>query len=71
VGLQSLLEDEFRTVGAVTHPDRRRGATAVTPRAAEVVRLIARGGAMKQVAADLGLDSNAALVRYAIHNEML
>jgi DNA-binding NarL/FixJ family response regulator len=65
------------------------GAAAVTPRAAEVVRLIARGKAMKQVAADLGisvrtvafhkyktmrnlgLDSSAALVRYAIHNEML
>ena len=65
------------------------GATAVTPRAAEVVRLIARGKAMKQVAADLGisvrtvafhkyrtmrnlgLDSSAALVRYAVHNEML
>lgn len=65
------------------------GAPAVTPRAAEVVRLIARGKAMKQVAADLGisvrtvafhkyrtmrnlgLDSSAALVRYAVHNEML
>ena len=65
------------------------GATAVTPRAAEVVRLIARGKVMKEVAADLGisvrtvafhkyktmrnlgLDSSAALVRYAVHSEML
>jgi DNA-binding NarL/FixJ family response regulator len=31
------------------------GPAAVTPRAAEVVRLIARGKAMKQVAADLGI----------------
>jgi len=64
-------------------------ATAVTPRAAEVVRLIARGKAMKQVAADLGisvrtvafhkyktmrslgLDSSAALVHYAVRNDML
>jgi DNA-binding NarL/FixJ family response regulator len=65
------------------------GTTAVTPRAAEVVRLIARGKAMKQVAADLGisartvafhkyktmrdlgLDSSAALVCYAVRNRML
>jgi DNA-binding NarL/FixJ family response regulator len=62
---------------------------AVTPRAADVVRLIARGKVMKQVAADLGisvrtvafhkyktmrnlgLDSTAALVRYAVRNHML
>jgi DNA-binding NarL/FixJ family response regulator len=65
------------------------GPAAVTPRAAEVVRLIARGKAMKQVAADLGisvrtvafhkyktmrslgLDSSAALVHYAVRNDML
>jgi DNA-binding NarL/FixJ family response regulator len=70
---------------------RGGGATglAVTPRAADVVRLIARGKVMKEVAADLGisvrtvafhkyktmrdlgLDSTAALVRYAVHNHML
>jgi DNA-binding NarL/FixJ family response regulator len=65
------------------------GTTAVTPRAAEVVRLIARGKVMKEVAADLGisartvafhkyktmrnlgLDSSAALVCYAVRNRML
>ena len=71
-------------------PENAAGAaTAVTPRAAEVVRLIARGKAMKQVAADLGisvrtvafhkyktmrnlgLDSSAALVHYAVRNDML
>jgi DNA-binding NarL/FixJ family response regulator len=64
-------------------------AAPVTPRAAQVVRLIARGKAMKEVAADLGisirtvafhkyktmrdlgLDSTAALVRYAVRNDML
>lgn len=35
--------------------DATAGAAAVTPRAAEVVRLIARGKVMKQVAADLGI----------------
>jgi DNA-binding NarL/FixJ family response regulator len=62
---------------------------AVTPQAADVVRLIARGKVMKEVAADLGisvrtvafhkyktmrhlgLDSTAALVRYAVRNDML
>lgn len=71
-------------------PENAAGAASVvTPRAAEVVRLIARGKAMKQVAADLGisvrtvafhkyktmrslgLDSSAALVHYAVRNDML
>lgn len=71
-------------------PENTAGAASVvTPRAAEVVRLIARGKAMKQVAADLGisvrtvafhkyktmrslgLDSSAALVHYAVRNDML
>jgi DNA-binding NarL/FixJ family response regulator len=61
----------------------------VTPRAAEVVRLIAGGKVMKEVAADLGisartvafhkyktmrelgLDSTAALVRYAVRNQLV
>lgn len=92
--LRSSRGGELRAaVRAAVRSDAPRttfaGATAVTPRAAEVVRLIARGMVMKQVAADLGisvrtvafhkyktmrnlgLDSSAALVRYAIHNEML
>jgi len=66
-----------------------RTACAITPRASEVVRLLARGKPMKEVAADLGistrtvafhkyktmralgLDSSAALVRYAVRNHML
>lgn len=34
---------------------RRRTARAITPRASEVVRLLARGKPMKEVAADLGI----------------
>jgi DNA-binding NarL/FixJ family response regulator len=67
----------------------QRAARGVTPRASEVVRLLARGKPMKEVAADLGisartvafhkyktmralgLDSSAALVRYAVRNHML
>jgi DNA-binding NarL/FixJ family response regulator len=70
-------------------PNGAREGEAVTPRAADVVRLIARGKVMKEVAADLGisvrtvafhkyktmrhlgLDSTAALVRYAVRNDML
>lgn len=70
-------------------PTATESPLAVTPRAAEVVRLIARGKAMKAVAADLGisvrtvafhkyktmrslgLDSSAALVHYAVRNDML
>ena len=66
-----------------------RTACAITPRASEVVRLLAHGKPMKEVAADLGistrtvafhkyktmralgLDSSAALVRYAVRNHML
>jgi DNA-binding NarL/FixJ family response regulator len=66
-----------------------RTARAITPRASEVVRLLACGKPMKEVAADLGistrtvafhkyktmralgLDSSAALVRYAVRNHML
>lgn len=72
----------------VSRPGRATGL-GVTPRAAEVVRLIARGKVMREVAADLGisvrtvafhkyktmrslgLDSTAALVRYAVRNSML
>jgi DNA-binding NarL/FixJ family response regulator len=67
----------------------QRTARGVTPRASEVVRLLARGKPMKEVAAHLGisartvafhkyktmralgLDSSAALVRYAVRNHML
>lgn len=72
-----------------THLDGTEASPQVTPRAAEVVRLIARGKVMKEVARhlgisvrtvafhkyktmrDLGLDSSAALVRYAVVNQML
>lgn len=75
-------------VAADARPGRGAGFP-VTPRAVEVVRLIARGKVMKEVAADLGisartvafhkykamrdlgLDSTAALVRYAVRNHML
>ena len=71
------------------HDAGQRTASVVTPRASEVVRLLARGKPMKEVAADLGisartvafhkyktmralgLDSSAALVRYAVRNHML
>jgi DNA-binding NarL/FixJ family response regulator len=71
------------------HEARQRTARAITPRASEVVRLLARGKPMKEVAAHLGisartvafhkyktmralgLDSSAALVRYAVKNDML
>jgi DNA-binding NarL/FixJ family response regulator len=99
--LRSSTEGDLRAVVRAAANRRRlpsrlpaapgaEGETArVTPRAAEVVRLIARGKVMKQVAADLGisartvafhkyktmrdlgLDSSAALVRYAVHNHML
>jgi DNA-binding NarL/FixJ family response regulator len=66
-----------------------RADRVITPRASEVVRLLAHGKPMKEVAADLGistrtvafhkyktmralgLDSSAALVRYAVKNHML
>jgi DNA-binding NarL/FixJ family response regulator len=101
--LRSSTADEFRAAvraAAAGRPVSSRSpagraenaagaASGVTPRAAEVVRLIARGKAMKQVAADLGisvrtvafhkyktmrclgLDSSAALVHYAVRNDLL
>ena len=85
-----LREAVQAAAGTPGQPDaKQRTAPAVTPRASEVVRLLARGKPMKEVAADLGitvrtvafhkyktmrslgLDSSAALVRYAVKNHML
>jgi DNA-binding NarL/FixJ family response regulator len=77
------------TAGAATQPHPHVAPTDVSPRAREVLRLLAEGKLMKQVAADLGitprtvafhkykamrtlgLDSNAALVRYAVRSQIV